>query len=178
MWQNPCCSRARVGETITFSHCPPLLRKQKGRKEEHQRNWLFIIILFLWKTGSTHTEASQASWNQGTCIQAPMCYPSGHQSIHQRWQTLSLINRKAFHLYLEPKGLDRSSHKLNLATVAIPSISQTLEQPCGIIEFTGTYIGNRCHQIKPAQMQRKELDTIYAQFLEIYKAGVTAKTFT
>lgn len=38
-----------------------------------------------------------------------------------------LINRKAFHLYLEPKDLDRNSRKLNMATMAILSIGSNLK---------------------------------------------------
>lgn len=62
-------------------------------------------------------------------------------------EDLSLVNRKGFHLYVEAEDLGwywTSSPKINVATMAIQSISQTLELPHGILQFTGTYLGNHC----------------------------------
>lgn len=69
---------------------------------------------------------------------------------------LSLINRNAFHLYIQLKDLgcylDRSNHKLNVAPMAIPFTRQTLmlphrtlELPHGTLGFPETYIGNCSH---------------------------------
>lgn len=181
MCRNPCCPRVRVGETITltFPHCPPLLGKQKGRKEEQQRNWRFnyCFISLEGREEASHKEASQASWDQGkTCVQAPVWHLRDIR-VFSEVGKLFLINRNALHLYPWPKDLDwyldRSSHKLNMASMAIPSTRQTLELPHGTLEFMEAYIGTNSRQVKAAQTQRRELETVCVLLCRVCEAGVS-----
>lgn len=81
-------------------------------------------------------------------MQAPVWHPRDIR-VFSEMGKLSLVNRNALHLYPWPKDLDwylaRSSHKLNMASTAIPSPRQTLEPPHGTLEVTETYIGTNSH---------------------------------
>lgn len=57
-----------------------------------------------------------------------------------------------------------------MAVMALPPGSQALALPGGVLEFLGTNIRNHCPQEKPTQLCRKELETIRAKALEVFKA--------
>ncbi|XP_058163054.1 high mobility group nucleosome-binding domain-containing protein 3 isoform X2 [Dasypus novemcinctus] len=70
--------------------------------------------------------------------------------------------------------LDRSSHKLNTAAMIFPSFSQTLEMHHGILEFTGSYIGNYCHQ-SPENSEGKDGSKVTKQEPTRRSARLSAK---
>lgn len=137
--------RARVGETITLtcSHCPPLLR---NRREEKNCTgfWLFY---FSGREGVPVKKLARHPGTRGRLADSRLnVIPQDISVFFRRLKTCPwLIGRLFIYTGAQSWYLDRSSHKFNIVTTAIPSISHTVKLPHGILEVTGAYIGNHYH---------------------------------
>lgn len=125
-----------------FTSLPTSLKEIEGKKNSRGTGF-WLLFYFSGRQGAPMEKLARHPGIRGRPVYT--CVSSLRTSECSSEMTNFLINRKAFHLYLEPKDLNRKSCKLNMATMAIPSIVQTLKVPRGILQFTGTYVGNHCH---------------------------------
>lgn len=94
-----------VKPSLTLCHCPPLSRRQKRGKEEHQNNWLLIMALPLWKAGTPMNELTKCSASRDKPVYGHLHVVLQESESSLEMENCPLLIGRLFYLYLELKNV-------------------------------------------------------------------------